>query len=256
VICGRNIWKNERSASGRSWQARRIGARADAVEHERLALGRLRQGIAVADHADAAGRAAGAAAAHAGMRHIVAQARLEHAEAFRHAHRPAVAIRQDNHAMTALVQRAHAAPDQGQSDQAEIADQEIIGDAVKYTLLGWRADVLPGEIFGFPLRIAAFLNHHPPALIEAEHRQRRDQHRCGQQVRRGVFEERLHPQPEIQSDAAVNPGDDQDDEHQPHLVGPHDPIGVEHLRIELFVSEQRLSEPHAGQMGDDQCRNA
>src|SRR5436309_12294702 len=51
------------------------------------------------------------------------------------------------------------------------------------------------------------------------------------------------------------PGDDQDDEHQPHLVRPHHPIGVEYLRIKLVVSEQRLSEPNAGEMGDEQRRD-
>ena len=190
------------------------------------------------------------------MRHVVAQAGLEHAEAFRHPNRPAVAIGQSDHAVAAFVKRAHAAADQGKTDQAEIADQEIIGDAVEHALLGRRADLLTREIFGSPLGIAAFRDDRSSALIEAQHRQRRDQHRRGQQIRRGVLEERFHPQPEIQPDAAVNPGDDQDDERQPHLVGPHHPVGIKHLRIELFVPEQRLPEPHAGQMGDDQRGNA
>ena len=87
---------------------RRVGG-ADAVEHERLALRRLRQRAAVADHANPAGRAAGAAAADAGMRHLVAQARLEHAETLRHPHRPAVAIGQAD-ACRRGARRAHARP--------------------------------------------------------------------------------------------------------------------------------------------------
>ena len=94
------------------------------------------------------------------------------------------------------------------------------------------------------------------ALIKAEHRQRRNQHRRGQQKRRRALVERLHPKPEIKPDAAVNPGDDQDRVHQPHLVGPCDPEGIKHLRIELFLSEQRLAQPHAGDMGDDQRGDA
>src|SRR4051794_41474563 len=99
--------------------------------------------IAVADHADAAGRAARAAAADAGMGHVVAQAGLEHAEAFRHPHRPAVAIRESDNAMAALVKRAHAAADQGKSDQAEITDQEIIGDLLQHALLSPGAGLFP-----------------------------------------------------------------------------------------------------------------
>ena len=116
----------------------------------------------------------------------------------------------------------------------------------------WRCERLSALPFGG----VAVVNDASSALIEAEHGQRRNQHRGGEQKRRRALVERLHPQPEIKSDAAVHPGDDQDRVHQPHLVGPYDPVGVEHLRIELFLSEQRLAEPHAGDVGDDQRRDA
>ena len=70
---------------------RGIGS-ADPGKHEGLALRRLGQRAAIADHADATGGAAGTAAADAGMRDIIAQARFEHAEAFRDPDRPAVPI--------------------------------------------------------------------------------------------------------------------------------------------------------------------
>ena len=64
--------------------------------------------------------------------------------------------------------------------------------------------------------------------------------------------ERFHPQPEVKSDAAVDPGNDHDSVHQQHFERPYDPVREEHLRIELFVSEQGLAEPHAGKVGDDE----
>ena len=63
----------------------------------------------IADDADAAGRAARAAAADAGVGHVVAQARFEHAEAFRHPNRAAVTVGQVDHAAAALIDGAGAA---------------------------------------------------------------------------------------------------------------------------------------------------
>ena len=142
-----------------------------------------------------------------------------------------------------------------QSEQAEIADQEILLDAVQYGLFGRCADLAPREIFRPPF-LAVAVDDASSALIEAEHGQRRNQHRCREQKRRRALVERLHPQPEIKPDAAVDPGHQQDREHQPHLVRPHDPVREKHLRIELLVPEQGLAEPHAGNMGDDQRGNA
>ena len=93
------------------------------------------------------------------------------------------------------------------------------------------------------------------ALIEPEHGKRRNEYRCGQQKRRPCFEVRLHAKPEIQSNAAVNPRYDQNNEHQPHLVWPYNPVRVKHLRIELLMLEQYVVNPHTGKMGDDEGRD-
>src|ERR1700736_118612 len=71
---------------------------ADPAKYEGLALRRLAQSAAIADHADAAGRAAGAAAADAGMRDVVAQACLEHGKALWDPDCLAVAVGQRDHA--------------------------------------------------------------------------------------------------------------------------------------------------------------
>ena len=103
---------------------------------------------------------------------------------------------------------------------------------------------------------AVIVDHHASALIEAEHGERRNQHRRGEQERRGALVERPHPQPEIQPDAAMDPGDRHDREHHPDPVWRPDPVQEQHLRIEPFMSEQRLAEPDADDMADDQHRHA
>ncbi len=212
---------------------RRIG-RADAVEHEGLARRRRRQLAAVSDHANAAGGAAGAAAADACMRDMMAQARLEHAQALRHPDRPAVAIGQADHAAAALGDRTHASRRQSQADQAEIADQEIVDDVVEHVLLGRGADLVWRKVVGPPLQIVGVVHDAASALIDAEHGQRRNQHRGGEQERRGAPVERLHPQPEVKPDRAVDPGDQEDREHQPDQMGPRHPEHVKLLRIDAF----------------------
>ena len=173
---------------------------------------------AIPDHADAAGRAAGAAAADARMRDLMAQARLQHAEALRHPDRAAIAVGQGDHAAAALVQRAHAPCRQHKSDQAEIEDQEIFHDLSRMSCSAGVPTLSARKIGGSPFGAGAVARDASPALVETEHGQRRHQHRRGKQKGRGGFEERLHPQPEIKPDAAVDPGDDQHRQHQPHSV--------------------------------------
>ena len=98
---------------------------------------------------------------------------------------------------------------------------------------------------------------HAPALIEAQHGKRRNQHGRSEQERRRALVERLHAQPEIKPDAAVDPGNRHDREHQPDpRTAPTTQYSEQHLRIELFVSVQRLAEPDADDVGDHQRRDA
>ncbi|MEH2552995.1 hypothetical protein V1286_000524 [Bradyrhizobium algeriense] len=130
------------------------------------------------------------------MRHVVAQARLEHAEAPGHPHGPAVAIGEVDHAAAALVDGAGAAGQQRDADQAEITEQEIVRDAVERLRFGAGAD----QALRLGLRapfLAVIVDDHAPALIEAQHGERWNQHRRGEQERRGAFVKRFHPKPEI-----------------------------------------------------------
>ncbi len=143
--------------------------RADAAEHESLALRGFRQFVVVADDADATGGAAGTAAADAGVRHVVAQAGLEHAEALGHADRAAVAVGEVDHAAAALVDGADAPRQQRDADQAEIAEQEIIRDAIEHLRLFRRADLGRVKVFRAPFGVVVF-DDHAAALIETQHR--------------------------------------------------------------------------------------
>src|SRR5260370_36097435 len=84
------------------------------------------------------------------MRDVVAQARLEHAEALRHANRPAVAVGERDHAAAALVQRARAPYQQDKAEQAKISDQEILLDALQHGLVNRRTDLASGKTFRPP----------------------------------------------------------------------------------------------------------
>ncbi|MGY4195117.1 hypothetical protein ACVIM9_004458 [Bradyrhizobium sp. USDA 4520] len=95
-----------------------------------------------------------------------------------------------------------------------------------------------------------------PALVDAEHRQGRDQHRSSEQERRGALEERTQPQPEIQADAAMYPGDHQHRQHLPQPVRRGDEEGVQLLWVELLLPVQGLAEPYADDVCDDQHRDA
>src|SRR6476620_1532833 len=97
---------------------------ADPAEHEGFALRGFGQLAAVADDAHAAGGAACATAAYAGMGYVVAESRLQNAQTLRHPGRSAVTVGKTDHAAAALVQRACASGQQDKSEQTEIADQE------------------------------------------------------------------------------------------------------------------------------------
>src|SRR5215471_15404914 len=117
IVLGVKSWKKDRSPVGRSWQASRIDGsavptRASTKPSRCEGSGRL----LIPDHANPAGRAAGSPATDARMRHIVAQAGFQHAQAFGHAQGPAVAIPQGNHAAAPLVQFARAPCEQGKPD--------------------------------------------------------------------------------------------------------------------------------------------
>src|SRR5712672_2482632 len=189
------------------------------------------------------------------MRDVIAQARFEHAEALRHANRPAIAIGERDHAAAALVQRACAPCQQDKAEQAKISDQEILLDALQHGLFNRRADLTRRKVLRPPFDTVA-VDDASSALIEAEHGQRWNQHCCCKQKWRGALVERFHPQPEAKSYASVDPGNDHDSVHQPYFERPYDPVREEHLRVELFVSEEGLAEPHAGKVGDDERGDA
>src|SRR6516165_4990264 len=90
---------------------------ANAVEHEGFAIGGRGKRAVVADHANPAGRAAGAAAAHAGMGDLMAKARLEDGKTLRHPYGAAIAVGQADHAAAALVERARSPCREDERDQ-------------------------------------------------------------------------------------------------------------------------------------------
>ena len=233
---------------------RGIGAGADARQHEGLASGRPRQGAAVADDANAAGRAPRAAAADAGVRNFEAQAGFQDAHALRHADLP-VRIGHREHAAAAFAQRAHAARREHQSDRGEISDRKIKQrDVVDDRALRRRHGL---QILGAPLRLLGELDDLARAVMRADHRERRQQDRDGEQDRARPFEKRLQPQPEIEPDAGVRPRHRQQHElHRDH-VRPWAPIGEQRrCIIGRIAVEHEAADAHNSEMTGEQQRNA
>src|SRR5882757_6686569 len=153
VVCGRNIWKKERSLSGLSWQASRIAGSEPAPT--RLSTN--------ASRCDGCGSDAQSPITR--MRQVEQRARPPHTLAcgtllrrlasstlrpFGTPDYPAIAIGQADHAAPPLVQRAGALCQQHTSDQGEITDQEVILDGAQYGLLGRRADLIARKILRPP----------------------------------------------------------------------------------------------------------
>jgi hypothetical protein len=182
--------------------------------------------------------------------------RLEHAQSLGHADRAAVAIGQADHAATAFVQRPRRAGQHDDDDQAEIARDEIGDDVVEHILLCWRPQIALRQVARLPACFLAQSDDGAPALVEAEQRQRWNQHGGREQERCGALEERLHAQPEKKTDATVNPGDGEHERNLHALGRMRDPEGIKLLRIELLLGEQALSEPGANDVKRDQRRDA
>ncbi len=88
VVCAGSSGMKAMARVGRNWQARRTpGPAPTRSEHRLLGGAHLRQRRCVAQNADAAGRAASTASADVGVRNVVDQARLEHAQAASNADR-------------------------------------------------------------------------------------------------------------------------------------------------------------------------
>ena len=211
----------------------------------------------VADDANAAGGAACLAAAHARVRHVIAQTRLENAQAPRHAHGHAVRVgrRAPDHAAAALAQRARPARDQDQAQHTRVGEREPEDDRVENGPLRRRWQKLRRQIGRAPCRLLAERHDLPPALDQAEQRECRHQHRCCQRDRSCTDEKALETQPEIESDAAVRPRHQQQRELHPFHVRARVPIGVEGLGVIQVAPEQRCRRPHAGEVHDQQERN-
>ena len=210
--------------------------------------------MAVADDAHAAGRAARAAAADAGVRNVEAQARLQHAQTLGHAHLP-VRIGHGIHAALAFAQRARAARHEHQQDRARIADRKV---KQRYIFDGralWRR-YAAFQMLGAPFRLPGERNDFARALIGAEHRERRQQHGDGEKDWPRPFKERLQPQPEKEPDTAVRPSDGQKRVLHHDHVRSCEKIGVQRQYIcGRYAAEQPAGDPLGADMAGKPERN-
>ena len=149
---------------------------------------------------------------------------------------------------------AHAAGREHQNDRGTVADRKIKErDAIDDFALRGRD---PRQIFLAPVGVFGKPGDFAPALVRADHCERRHQHRDGEQDGRRPSEERLQPQPEIKPDAGVRPCHRQQDElHRDHVL-PENPIGEQRrCVVGRGKAEQRAGEPHRAEMTGEPQRN-
>ncbi|CAA2156802.1 hypothetical protein MBRA_02236 [Methylobacterium brachiatum] len=185
----------------------------------------------------------------------VAPARLQHAGTAGHPDHLSVGIAEPDRPALDLREGPDAAGGDHRGDQAGIGQQHPVPDRAEPRHLVGQPDMDGLERRDVPGRVLRQGEDRPAALHEAEQRQDRHQHCDRQEPGRGAPEGRLQPQPEIQSGAAVNPGDDQHRRLHRALMRRRDPEGVEFLRVALLEPLGGEGDPGAHDVADQQRRD-
>src|SRR5262245_47309883 len=143
------------------------------------------------------------------MRDAITQAGFKYAHALRYADWP-VRKRNRDDATAALTQGTHAARRENERDRCCVTQREIDENDVLDDPRLRRRHAL--KVFLAPVGIFGELGNFAPTVVRAYHGKRRQQYGDGEKIWRRPVEGRLHPQPEIKTDAGVRPGDGQRDE--------------------------------------------
>ncbi len=209
----------------------------------------------VAEDPNAAGGTTSLAAAYVGVRHAMAIAGFENRQALRYPDGP-IRISQRDHAAPPLVDDANAAGREHQTDRAGVTQQEIVSQPQKVIPFGGGPYQVRRGDLGLPFRLLCQKPDGPPLLIGPKQREYRQKDGNREQNRRRLRKESLQTQPEEKSNAAVNPGHEQ--EHCLHdaEIGPCDPHNIERLRVAALKSVEREAQTFADQVCTQEGRDA
>ncbi len=158
----------------------RVGA--DACQQRALGGPRRRNGAGIREHPHPAGRAAAAATADRGVGHAQHAAGIEQRQAARQPHRSPVRVAHSDPSPPGLVPAPHPPRRQREREQPGVEDQEFVAQTEKPGRLRRSAFVRGSEVFGPPCRVRQVTRDFARALLEAEQRQHRHQHRAEQQI--------------------------------------------------------------------------
>src|ERR1051326_3391037 len=182
------------------------------------------------------------------MRNAGAAARVKHAEPLRNPPRAAVGIDDANDAAAAFDSGAHAARRQHEDQGRGIAGPRPQGDVPKRVLDRWMgANPRPAQL-GRPSGIAlGFRLDLAGALEESEQRHGRQQHGDNEQKRRRAVKPALHPQPQIQADATVQPSDrEQRELPETGVPGVAEPI----VKQSVPINDVNIEKAIGGALGE------
>ena len=207
-----------------------IGVGANSLKHVSFASRWPRQSVVIADNANPAGRATALAAANAGVRYVVTVARFQDRQALRHPDRP-VRVGEPNHAAPPLIDAANAAGREHRNNSGGVSQQETAAQPFEVGALVDRANPRRRLDVGAPRRLKRQTLHGLGLLVKAERREHGQQHGDRKQDWRNFRKEPSQAQPEINTDTAMDPGDDNHGGLHRAQVRPCDPQSVDRLRV-------------------------
>jgi hypothetical protein len=181
---------------------------------------------------------------------------FQHAETAGDSGGAAVRIADANDAALSFAQGTHAAREHYEHDQSQGGRQAEVTLQQKLGVLERLSD-LPGiEIVRPPDRIMCQRQHSATALEEPQQGEHRQHDGNAQQGWLGALEEWLQAKPQIDPDAAMEPGDDQQRYLQHAIPAPSDPERIQLLSVAFLQAELRQCDSRREQMVHQQERDA
>ena len=249
--------RNDRDVGGRARLAGEadVDRASDALEHAGLGRARRRQVVDALADAHPAGRAPPAPAAHRGVRDAARPADLEDGSAGQRRDGASARVGHANGAAPSLDDGTRDTRTQRQYDHGTDRDLRLDDQGQQLGHLGPIGPLDDGVGGAAPFRILGQLDHVAPGLGVAQKREHRDQKRGAIEHGRGFRIERFEPEPEMDADTAVDPGDDQPRHLLPDIAVVEDPVDQQHIGVGVVDAGDRVRGLGADDVADQQERD-
>ncbi len=210
----------------------------------------------LAAYPDAAGRAAATAAAYRGMRDAGDPARLEHPGAGSDFDEATIRVTDPHDAVPSPPDAAGDSRQQHRRDHAGEKPAEDVGDRFEDALGLCRRQSHPRKGLSGPIRIGREGDDLPAGFDRTEQRQDRDEHREDEGRRLQPCVPGPDPEPKVQTDHRVRPGDHQGQQLQHAMFGQADEIDPQEIDVVAAVGvEEIVRDAGADDVAGEEDRN-